>query len=125
VYDLFDEISINEIPNENCVSPQFFCKEFTTLLTLAVSETAALAEGMENRFGWLWEVVIVVLLAIVVLVVPCKGEDNFRAEGWVGANLVGAEFTAVTKGREVAGKSVDEGLFSRDGVRVVDEENRH
>jgi len=125
VYDLLDEIPVNEIPNENCVSPQFLGKEFTTFFALAVSETTALAEGVEDWFGWLWEVVVMMLLAVVVLVIPCKGEDNLWAEGWVGADLVWAEFTAVAKGGEIAGESVDECLFSRNGVGVVDEENRH
>ena len=116
VYDLFDEISVDKVPNKNCVSPQFFRKELTPFFTLAVSETTALAEGVEDWFGWLWEVVVMVLLAIVVLVVSCKGKDNFRAEGRVGADLVRAEFTMITKGWEITGEGVDEGLFSHNGV---------
>jgi len=116
VYDLLDEISVDEVPNENCVSPQFFSEKFTTFFALAVSEAAALAKGMEDWFGWLWEVIVMVLLVVVVLVIPCKGEDNLRAKGWVGADLVWAEFAAITECREVAGKGVDEGLFSRNGV---------
>ena len=123
VYDLLDEIPVNEIPSKNGVPPQFLGEEFTTFFALAVSEAAALAEGVKDWFGWLWEMVVVVLLAIVVLVVPCKGEDNFWAQSWVGADVVGAEFTAVAKGREIACEGVDEGLLSRNGVRVIDEEN--
>jgi len=123
VYDLFNEISIYEIPNKNCVPPQFLGKEFTTFFALAVSETAALAEGVKDWFGWLWEMVVVVLLAIVVLVVSCKSEDNFWAQSWVGADVIGAKFTAVAKGGEIACEGVDEGLLPRNGVRVVDEEN--
>jgi len=63
------------------------------------------------------------VLGVIVLVVTCEGEDNLGAQGWVGTNVVGAEFTVVAKGGEVTGESVDEGLFSRNGVGVVDEKN--
>jgi len=66
-----------------------------------------------------------VILSVVVFVITGEGEDYFRTKCWVGADLIWAEFTAVTKGREVAGEGVNEGLFSRNGVQVVDEENRH
>jgi len=64
-----------------------------------------------------------VILGVVVLVITCEGKGNLGAQGWVGANVVGAEFTVVTKGREVAGESMDESLLSRNGGGVVDEEN--
>jgi len=70
-------------------------------------------------------VIVVVVLGVVVLVVSCEGKDNLWTQGWVGADVVGAEFTAVAKGGEIACESVDEGLLSRNGVQVVDEENRH
>jgi len=113
---LLNEVPVDEIPCENCVSPQFLCKEFTTFLTLAVSEPAALTKGVEDWFGWLWEVVIVVVLRVVILVITCKGECDLGAQGWVGADVVGAEFTVIAKGREVTGKSVNESLLSHNGV---------
>jgi len=68
-------------------------------------------------------VVVVVVLGVVVFVISCKGKDNFGTQGWVGADVVGAEFTVVTEGGEIAGEGVDEGLLSCNGVRVVDKEN--
>ena len=53
-----------------------------------------------------------VVLGVVVLVVPCEGKYNLGAQGWVGTDVVGAEFTVVAKGRKVACESVDEGLLS-------------
>jgi len=120
---LLNKIPVDKIPSKNCVSPQFFCKEFTTFFALTVSETTALTKGMENWFGCLWEVVVVVVLSVVVFVVPCKGKGNLGAQGWVGTDVVGAEFTVVTESREVTGKGVDEGLLSQNGGQVVDEEN--
>jgi len=92
---LLDKVLVDKIPSKNCVSPQFFCKEFTTFFTLAMSETTTLTQGVENWFRWLWEVVVVVVLHVIVLVVPCKGKDDFGAQGWVGADVIGAEFTVV------------------------------
>jgi len=121
--NLFHKISVDKVPRKNCVSPQFFSKELTTFFTLAMSKTTALAKGVEDWFGWLWEVIVMVVLRVVVLVVPCEGEDNLGTQGWVGADVIGAEFAVVTKGWEVAGESVDEGLLPGNGCRVVDEEN--
>jgi len=88
-----------------------------------VSQTTPLTEGVENGFRRLGKVVVVMVLGVVVLVVTCEGEDNLWTQGWVGADVIGAEFTAVAKGREVTCESVDEGLLSRNRVRVVDKEN--
>jgi len=121
--DLFNKISINKVPCVDCISPEFFCKQFAAFLTLTMSQTTPLTEGVEDGFWRLGKVVVVVVLSVVVLVVTCEGKDNLGAQGWVGADVVGAEFTAVAKGREVASKGVDEGLLSRNGVGVVDEEN--
>jgi len=120
--DLFNEISVNEIPCIDCISPKLFCKEFAAFLTLAVSQTTPLAEGVENGFQWLGKVIVVVILGVIILVVTCKGKDNLGAQGWVGPDVVGAEFTVVAKGREVAGKGVNEGLLSQNCGGVVDEE---
>jgi len=123
--NLFDEIPINKVPRVDRISPEFFCKQFAAFLTLAMAQATPLAERMEDGFWWLWEIVVMVILSVVVLVVTCEGEDNLGAQGGVGADIVGAEFTAVTKGREVAGEGMDKCLLSRNGVGVVDEENRH
>jgi len=61
-------------------------------------------------------VVIVVVLGVIVLVVTGEGEDNLWAQGWVGADVVGAEFTAVAEGGKITCKSVDEGLLSQNCV---------
>jgi len=61
-------------------------------------------------------VVVVMVLGVVVFVVTCEGEDNLWTQGWVGADVVGAEFTAVTKGGKIACESMDEGLLSCNGV---------
>ena len=123
--DLFNKVPIDKIPRVDRISPEFFCKQFAAFLTLAVAQAAPLAEGVENGFWWLGKVVIMVVLGVVVLVVSCEGEDNFWAQGGVCADVIGAEFTAVTEGGEVAGESVDECLLSGNGVGMVDEENRH
>jgi len=54
----------------------------------------------------------VVVLGIVVFVITGKGKNNFRTKCWVGTDLVWAEFTVITEGREVAGESMDECLLS-------------
>ena len=71
-----------------------------------------MTEGVENWLGWLGKVVIVVVLGIVVFVITGKGKNNFRTKCWVGTDLVWAEFTVITEGREVAGESMDECLLS-------------
>ena len=63
------------------------------------------------------------LLAVVVLVISCKGKDNLGAQSWVGANVIGAEFTVIAKGGEVASERMNQGLLARNGGGVVDEEN--
>jgi len=80
--------------------------------TRRVANHTPLTEGVENGFWRLGKVVVVVVLSVVVLIITSEGEDDLGAQGWVGANIVGAEFTAVAKGGKVASKSVDEGLLS-------------
>jgi len=113
VNDLFNKISIYKIPHVDRISPEFFCKQFAAFLALAVAQTAPLAEGVEDGFWWLGEVVVVVVLSVVVLVVSCMGKDNLRAQGGVSTDVVGAEFATVAEGGKIACKSVDEGLLSR------------
>jgi len=74
----FPEIPLDQVPNPNCISPQFLGVSGTPFRAIGVFLSTTLAKKVENWFGGCWEFVVFVAV-LVVKIVACKAKDGFGA----------------------------------------------
>ena len=61
-------------------------------------------------------------LCVGVLIIPSEGKGDFGAKVWVVADVIGGDLAVITECWEVAHESMNKGLFTQNGCRVVAEE---